>query len=96
MKKIKKNTLLLGLLWALSGNVYGQMTIQAAATLKAENGLIMTIEGDLNNAGLLSGDGTLTIDGDFINSGDLGIALGASLTTVLDLEVGGQFIGGGK
>jgi len=65
--------------------IYSQITIQNGAVLTVLAGEEITIEGDVVNAGTVSGKGLFTIGADFINQGELAIEIDATAHTTINV-----------
>ncbi len=61
----------------ISSQIYSQITIQNGAALTVLAGEEITIEGEVVNAGTISGKGLFTIGDDFINQGTVAIEIDA-------------------
>ena len=65
-KKLKS---LLSLLFCSAFKVRRSFTIQSGATFSMQTGAQVTVQGNVDNAGTLSNEGSLKVQGNYINTG---------------------------
>lgn len=76
-------------------DLQAQIIIESGGSLTILSGETVTVEGDLDNAGTLSGKGTLNIAGNYTNTGTFAIIIGPDQFTHTSVDVTGSFTPGG-
>lgn len=65
----KKLSICIVVLLAAGIQSKGQLTIQSGATFHMQTGAVVTVEGNVDNAGTLNNDGSLKVQGNYTNTG---------------------------
>lgn len=65
----KKLPIIIFALLAAGVQSKGQLTIQSGATFHMQTGAVVTVEGNVDNAGTLNNDGSLKVQGNYTNTG---------------------------
>jgi hypothetical protein len=81
----KKGNILMAGLMLLGVTCQAQLTIQSGATFNMQAGAQVTVQGNVDNAGTLSNDGVLKVQGNYVNTGTY-----AGITTSGVLEIYGS------